>query len=365
MISYVLLVFITISLSIGVYIWLKDYANVSEKINCKDGTSLIIENYNIEEKPTVKILNISIKNNGLFNVSGFLISAGNDSKKIPMQLLWPRYQLQPYAGYFDFEGFSGDQDLGPGQKQNAVFNVTEINKLEVIQIQPYIFKDNNIDKVFCEQALIKQIILINPSLIPGLVSWWKFDGNVLDYGDDNDGTNNGATYVNGRLNQGLKFDGIDDYVSIPNSFVWGFSGPFSVSAWIKTDSAVSGLKGIVTRATSSPYPWYLRFNNNNLQWGFESNTLNYALTPTIGTWYHIAAVWNGTNKLLYINGTFKANNAQLDAPTANNDPVYIGMDYIPGQGRTFNGTIDEVAVYNRALSGWEVLQLYNSYNITS
>ena len=76
MISYVLLIFITITLSVGVYVWLKDYAVVTEKTDCKDGTSLIIESYNIEENPDNKTITVFVKNNGLFNASGFGMSEG-------------------------------------------------------------------------------------------------------------------------------------------------------------------------------------------------------------------------------------------------------------------------------------------------
>ena len=305
MISYILLIFITISLSIGVYIWLKDYATISEKINCKEGTSLNIENYNIEHKNDGNnTLNLTIKNNGLFNVSGFLITAGNNSKRTPMQLIWARNNPQAYPGYFDFT-----PELAPGQKTNAEFNINEtIDKLEIIQMQPYIFKENNIDKVFCEQALIKQVILINPSLITGLVSWWKFDGNVLDYGI---GGNNGKiqgnpVYINGRLNQGMKFDGNNDAV---NSTV--AQAKTTISFWYKNSTA--------------------------------------------SAWTHIVNS-SGTN---YTNGV---------AGALNQYPIYfIGSNIYIGKNAStfFNGTIDEVAIYNRNLSAWEVLQLYNSYNITA
>jgi len=308
MISYVLLIFITISLSIGVYIWLKDYATITEKINCKDGTSLTIENYNIERKnDNNNTLNLSIKNNGLFNVSGFLISAGNDSKKIPMQLLVAKDQVQYQKGYFDFKGFSGDQDLGPGQKQNAVFNLGDLDKLEIIQIQPYIFKKNNIDKIFCEQALIKQVILINPSLIPGLVSWWKFDGNVLDYGVGNNGKIQGnPVYISEKLNQGMKFDGIDDAVN-----------------------------STLTQAKTTTCFWYKN--------------------STASSWTHVV---NSSGRY-FVNGIIG---------TPSQYPIYINGDYVyigKNASNFFNGSIDEVAIYSKALSDWEILQLYNSYNITS
>lgn len=359
MISYVLLIFITISLSIGVYIWLKDYANIDEKINCKEGTSLTIEKYNIEEKSVVnKQLNLTIKNNGLFNVSGFLISAGNDSRKIPMQLLWPRYQPQPYAGYFDFE-----PELGPGQRESVIFNVTDINKLEIIQIQPYILKTNNIDKIFCEQALIKQVTLINPSSIKGLVSWWKFDGNSLDYDYGNDGTNEGnPVYVNGRLNQGLKFDGVDDSVNVGSSSSLQ-SNVFTYSAWIKPLSGSTSTNRAIIGNFNEAVEFRVRTDNTIELLHQSAGSIGISTGKVSNNiWSHVLVTYNSSGTAsFYINGTYSGSNVNLKSFTWGGD-FYIGRQI---GGDFFNGTIDELAIYNRALSNWEVLQLYNSYNITS
>ena len=366
MISYVLLIFITISLSIGVYIWLKDYAVINDKINCKDGTSLTIENYNIEEKPNDKRLSITIKNNGLFNISGFLISAGNNSKKVPLQLLWARFQIQPYPGYFDFE-----PELAPGEKENVIFNLTDIDKLEVIQVQPYIFKDNkNIDKIFCEQGLIKQVVLINPSLIPGLVSWWKFDGSVIDYGVGNDGTNNGASFDDGKVNQGLKFDGVNDYVEILNS---GDLEPsdVTISMWFYADSWL-GTIALIEKRTMSTNGYILFYHNGklNVDWGGSANRWAIAgYAPPINEWTHIVYTFDNAaspKAKLYVNGDTQnpfTSDLGNSLKVVSGGKLRIGSDSIGGY--YFDGLIDEPVIYNKALTDWEILQLYNSYNITS
>jgi len=294
MISYVLLIFITVTLSIGVYIWLKDYAVVDEKTNCKDGTSLIIEKYNIEEDLGDKKITISVKNNGVFNVDGLLITAGNNSQRVPMELIKAENNLE---GHYYFE-----PPLGPGKSKDAEFDISELDLIEIIQLQPYILAENQLTRIYCEDALIKQEILINPSLISGLVSWWNFDGNVLDFGsNENDGTNNGAVYVDGKLNQGLEFDGGDS---------------FEANVGTLSDNMISF--------------WY--------------NTTTIA-------WTHV--VFNSSTA--YVNGVVDSN----PVPTL---VSYTGGNVAIGSG--FTGLIDEVAIYNRALSEWEALQLYNSYNLT-
>lgn len=299
MVSYVLLISITIVLSVGVYMWLKDYSNIDEKISCKEDTSLIIKDYNVFQTGANKTLKISLKNNGNFNIDGFLITAGNDSKRVPIKLLQVRNQPNP-EGYFDF-----NDKLILDEIEIAKFNLEGLNKLEIIQIQPFIYKDDKIGKIFCEQALIKQNILVNPSVIPGLVSWWKFDGNVLDSGSDNDGIITGnPIYIDGKLSNGLEFNGMDEYVS------FDVASLETVAFWYKNSSI---------------------------------------------DWTHI--VYNSTTT--FING-------ELGVP--NQYPIRINGNLVEiGKFQNdafFKGIVDEVAIYSKSLTEWEIIQLYNSYSLS-
>lgn len=297
MISYVLLIFITIALSIGVYTWLKDYAVVSERIDCKDGTSLIIESYNIKETVNNKTITLFVKNNGRFNIDGFLITAGNNSQRVPLELI-ESLILGNLKGHFRF-----DPALGPKESISAEFSIDSLDLIETVQIQPFILKKNQISRIYCEQALIRQEVLINPSLIPGLVGWWKMNGNVLDYSsNENNGTIIGTpNYTPGRLNQGLEFD-LNDYV-----------------------------EAIVTQDKKMVSLWY--------------NT-------DITDWTHV--VFNSST--FYVDGVYSASNPASSIVDTTSNIITIGNG--------FAGTIDEVAIYDRHLSEWEALQLYNSYNIT-
>ncbi len=144
MISYVILIAIAIGLSIAVYIWLKDYANVSPKIDCKEGTSLILEDYTI----TATNLQLTLKNNGYFNIDGFILTVGNNTKRMPIEML-PSIGGGP-RGYYDFS-----TPLKPGEINDESRFMKEIDyNVRVIQIQPYIKEKNKI--IVCEQAVIKQ-----------------------------------------------------------------------------------------------------------------------------------------------------------------------------------------------------------------
>jgi len=151
MVSYVILVSIAISLSIGVYVWLKDYTNVSPKTDCKDGTSLRLENYTILEEN----ITLFLKNNGRFNISGFIMIVGNDSEKMPTDLLPPHGSVAVGGAPVSKGHFNFDPPLKPGETQKAVFLKASDYEIKVIQIQPYI-RDKRI--IVCEQAVIKENI---------------------------------------------------------------------------------------------------------------------------------------------------------------------------------------------------------------
>ena len=146
MISYVILIAIAIGLSIGVYIWLKDFANVSPKIDCKDGTSLRLENY-INISGTVKL---TVKNNGNFNITGLILTVGNNTKRMPIELLIPiDGGTESTLGHYDFL-----TPLKPGETNEAGFMKSK-NEIKIIQIQPYI-RDEKGEIIVCEKAIIKQ-----------------------------------------------------------------------------------------------------------------------------------------------------------------------------------------------------------------
>ena len=143
MVSYVILIAIAIGLAIGVYVWLKDYVNIEPKIDCKEGTSMILEDYNC----TSNIITLLLKNNGYFNISGFIMHVGNNTERMPIEL------LSAIGGGFTAGHFDFDSPLGPSDNSIAKFSMED--NIKIIQIQPYI-KDEKGNKIMCEQAVIKQ-----------------------------------------------------------------------------------------------------------------------------------------------------------------------------------------------------------------
>ena len=196
----------------------------------------------------------------------------------------------------------------------------------------------------------------------GLVGYWRFDEETGSTAKDssphgNDGTIYGATRVRGIIGKALSFDGVDDYVNVnlPSSLFQTSHGPITIELWFKANS-LSGNKRI--------------FSDHCIEMGiYHSDSTIYGKayssvsggTISTGQWYHAVLTHAHPNGLtnteikFYINGELKGQ-ATWTITTENgyiDNPFHIGADTC-GAGTYFNGTIDEVRIYNRALSPGEI-----------
>jgi len=150
MISYVILISIVIGLSIGVYGWLKLIANPSESINCKEGTSLILES----ELCALGRLELTLKNNGRFNIDGVIISIGEIEENQPTFYPIAEGFEGLSAGHYPFISVLKPQKSAIAYFTNKDKTGAIINNVNVIQLQPFILKNNQ--KIICQDAVIKQ-----------------------------------------------------------------------------------------------------------------------------------------------------------------------------------------------------------------
>jgi hypothetical protein len=194
-------------------------------------------------------------------------------------------------------------------------------------------------------------------------SWRGISGEVLDSAGSNNGTAHGGanTAVGGFYRAG-SFDGISDYVSIPNSSGINPTEEITVSLWARSDTSAWNASGTLASKRNA-YMLYpvsgskeIRFYvYTTLQWYYASFTPAIDITE----WHHYAGTYDGKEIKLYIDGA-PAGTSTLRTGGINADPgaLYIGRD--DGQSSYFNGHIDEVAVYGRALSAVEMSVLYNN-----
>jgi hypothetical protein len=148
-VAYVILITIGLSLSTLVYVWLKGYVAETPTKTCPEGTTLIIKEYICNHTRSNNILlNLTIKNKGLFTVDGFLIKV-NDRKDASIGIynlynsVAPKYGETIPPGEERSYQYSLKDDVYEGELKKIITNIT------LIEVQPFIDKTN---KVFCESV---------------------------------------------------------------------------------------------------------------------------------------------------------------------------------------------------------------------
>jgi len=228
------------------------------------------------------------------------------------------------------------------------------------------------------------------SMNTGLVGWWTMDGadtvwtsataaTTLDKsGNGNTGTltnmSRSSSPVSGKIGQGLEFDGGEDYVSVGTTNTYNFSSDFSISAWVKIPSDFSSIDTILNRANGnyllgSPDLGYTLVSRNisgNMWIAFdiggslaESTATWNSSSPPDDQWHHLIAVRNGNTSTIYWDTVSKASNTtDVGDFSVLGQSLYIGATFTTTL-ETFQGSMDDVRIYNRALSATEIKQLYN------
>jgi hypothetical protein len=208
----------------------------------------------------------------------------------------------------------------------------------------------------------------------GLVGYWKLDGNFnSEITTTQNGTNFNATSTANNSGSGgaaMQFNNplaaVAQYATHPRSSSLNFTGNFSISFFVRFNSPFVNNGGI--------YDNNLNYNGYGLFFwrgnGFNQIQFNYKNTSigttngaiALGTWYHITALRDGNTSKIYINGVLNSTTTF----TSNNTPVYdfaarfgalFFNSLVPPQYNGFNGQLDELRIYNRALSASEIAQI--------
>jgi len=212
---------------------------------------------------------------------------------------------------------------------------------------------------------------------PNLVGWWRFDEgtgtSVYDSARNNNGTVYDAVWTTGQINGALNFDGIDDYVEIPdNDDSLDMTSQMTITAWVKPNN-VDGMYCIAVKLPdetasenfSGNYGFFIEGNCLDLwhQYAEVAETFYPSTSPpsvAAGIWQHVAVTLKtGDSVKFYINGAPAGTRPQnLPFGIVNNEPVRIGKTRSDEYGYWFYGGIDDVRIYNRELSGTEIQQIY-------
>ncbi len=224
---------------------------------------------------------------------------------------------------------------------------------------------NSVTGVVSAGALLNLTGAADPTA-NGLVAYYPFNGNVQDAsGNGYDGTNYNVSMGTDRFGVGSaagQFNGSSSHVILPSALVNLMSGtnPMSISTWVETSPAVTntGNKSIVDIGAPSPNRMFgTLMLSGNFYYSEWAGIYGLSSGIPIGdnSWHHCVASFDGVNLSLYVDGVFR--NA---LPVIANRLNTIGTIGVRGDlvAEFWNGGIDDVRVYNRALSSDEVAYLY-------
>lgn len=222
--------------------------------------------------------------------------------------------------------------------------------------------------IWWQMGQVAEAAILDPH--PGLVGWWRFDEGAGDVAEDsseygNDGAVYGATWVEGKYGkhgEALSFDGADDYVDCGDDASLDITDEITVACWFKSDFSETHTF-LLSRIGRDG--WWLWGDNNGLIWlrirdddGNYCDLLSSAGATAADTWHHVAGVFSGPSDIqkIYVDGVEVA----TKTPTVSS----IGIDSRLRIGRNLwwaihsRGVIDEVRIYNQALSAGEIESLF-------
>ncbi|MBP9109195.1 MAG: VCBS repeat-containing protein [Pyrinomonadaceae bacterium] len=205
---------------------------------------------------------------------------------------------------------------------------------------------------------------------PNTIAWWPGNGNANDIQGptfENGSLMNGAAFTPGLVGQAFVFDGVNDYVDIPDSSILDVTR-ITMSFWFKLNETGRihelvnkfGPEGSNTIAygaeVGSNNKAYFRISTDGTLAGLTD--LPSTTTLTTGVWYHFAGTYDGSQMKLYINGVNEGTVAKSGDIFVNNESLRLGS-----YGYSFwlmNGAIDEVSLADRAFTAEEIQGIYNA-----
>jgi hypothetical protein len=204
-------------------------------------------------------------------------------------------------------------------------------------------------------SVLATTIFGDVNLSNGLVAHYEFEGNANDSsGNENHGTEHGGvSYVDGVIGQAGNFDGIDDVfeldnIDFPNKTI-------SFSQWVKF-SSFNSENPILDKHGA----YMLRYKKNG-ELGFYIaglDTLWGNIVLEINHWYHIIATYDGVKQKIYIDNKLIIEQDIIGILPSSNYPLYVLSDETAVYWYS-DGLIDDLRIYNRALSEDEISELYN------
>jgi len=235
-------------------------------------------------------------------------------------------------------------------------------------------------KIILSMFLLGTLLSANsqvPSYLPGngLVGWWPFNGNANDEsGNGNNGTVSGATLTSDRFgnsNKAYSFDGLNDFIqsdtisslnlSVNSISTWIYAPSFSVHHQIEYSAPTFGTLG---RAFAFNISRLAIVPHSNCVDASGPGVINLSGQLGINSWYNLVFVSDGSIGKFYINGVFISQTNIGSSICQNPLALTLGRGTNGGGPMWYTGKIDDIGIWNRALTQQEIIDLYNNCSLT-
>ncbi len=199
-----------------------------------------------------------------------------------------------------------------------------------------------------------------------LVAYYPFNGNADDEsGFGNNGTVSGAVLVpdrHGNPSSAYRFDGVNDYISVPSSASLNFQNSISINFWIKVDQFFERESYPLSHGNWENR-WKVSLTNRHVRWTVKTNTgtkdLDSETELALDSLYNVTVLYDGSDYEIYINGELDAFSTFSGQILTTNIDLMMGQ-VLPGNNQyNFNGVLDDIRIYNYAISYSDIQLLYD------
>lgn len=177
-------------------------------------------------------------------------------------------------------------------------------------------------------------------------------------GNGNNGSVSATSWTTaGRYGGALSFNGTTSIVTVSDSASLHLSSGVTMEAWINVPAAPLGWQAIVFKEMPADGAYFLYRSGYSASpvagvFTTAEQTITGANGPPLNAWTHVAFTYDGATERFYVNGVLVTSRAQTGAISAANGVLHIGGDSVWGEH--FQGLIDEVRIYNRALTAAQI-----------
>jgi hypothetical protein len=294
--------------------------------------------FNLEPKPTARVYNRNVET----QLEGVRFAMVKTEKgyRLEAAFPWSAFAAKPSAGAtIGLDIHVNDDDNGGQRDHKIAWHDTSDNAWQ----SPQSFGNG---------------------LLGGLVGWWKFDESQGTTAKDSSGFNHDGTLVGnakwsaGKIGGAVKLDGNGSFVRIADKSAFNMANEVTVAGWVNIHSVPSEWTAIATKGDNA---WRLSTANQDRKFHFSVNdwdriSVNSSTTVDANTWRHVAAVHDGREAKLYVDGKLDSQQPWTNGIGRNNFDVLIGEN-AERKGRCFDGLIDDVRIYSYALTEGEIKAL--------